>query len=53
MALVLSLEHNLSSQLSQTLHLTMKFALPYALAATVVAPYGVAAWGEMTHETIG
>ncbi|KAI0295860.1 nuclease Le1 [Multifurca ochricompacta] len=31
----------------------MKVALPLALTAAFVAPYGVAAWGTLGHETIG
>ncbi|KAH9160634.1 nuclease Le1 [Lactarius sanguifluus] len=31
----------------------MKLALPYALAAVVVAPSGVAAWGSLGHQTTG
>ncbi|KAH9062401.1 nuclease Le1 [Lactarius vividus] len=31
----------------------MKLALPYALAAAVVAPRGVAAWGSLGHQTTG
>ncbi|KAI9457089.1 nuclease Le1 [Lactarius psammicola] len=31
----------------------MKLALPYALAAAVVAPLGVSAWGSLGHQTTG
>ena len=31
----------------------MKLALPYALTAALVAPYGVSAWGNLGHQTTG
>ncbi|KAN0135450.1 S1/P1 nuclease [Lactarius tabidus] len=31
----------------------MKLALPYTLAASLVAPYGVSAWGNLGHQTTG
>ena len=31
----------------------MKLAVPYALIAALVVPYGVSAWGNLGHQTTG